>query len=485
MSLIPIPRRLRIALPGAATALALLTTAQTLTPAQTLATPQTQAPAQAQRVDPALARLIDSVPAIDNHAHPVLAPPADAQDRDFDALPVDAMEPQSDPVALRPDSPALGDAWKALYGFSEPPPLDAAGLRRLDAARTRVKVHDKQHYPAWVLDRAGIGAMLANRVALGPGVEPPRFRWVPYADALLFPLDNSAMAAASPDRRQFFALEDKLRGRYLQQAGLAHMPPTLDGYLTRLVLPTLRRHRAAGALAEKFEVAYLRSFDFSNPPKDRAARVYARWIGGGVPDAPDYKLLQDYLFRRIALACGQLGMAVHLHAMAGAGGYFSVAGVNPLLLEPVFNDPALRHTNFVLLHGGWPYVREIGALLQKPNVYLDISQQSLTIPPHTQAQWLREWLEWEPEKVLFATDGYPYSQELGWPESTWIASRNGREALGIALTGMLQDSEITPAGAARLARMVLRGNAEALYGLPPDSVPAKPAAIPGSPPRAP
>lgn len=118
----------------------------------------------------------------------------------------------------------------------------------------------------------------------------------------------------------------------------------------------------------------------------------------------------------------------------------------------------------MLLHGGWPYVQEIGALLQKPNVYLDISSQDLIIPPHTEAQWLREWLELQPQKVLFGTDGYPYNDELDWPEGTWIASRDARMALGIALTGMLWDHEISRPRANQIARMVLRGNAEALYG---------------------
>ena len=156
-------------------------------------------------------------------------------------------------------------------------------------------------------------------------------------------------------------------------------------------------------------------------------------------------------------------MPIHLHAMAGAGSYLLIRGVNPLLLEPLFNDPQLRKTKFVLLHGGWPYVREIAALLEKPNVYLDISSQDLIIPPHTEAQWLREWLEFEPEKVLFGTDGYPYSEALDWPETTWIANRNARQALGIALTGMFRDDEISRKRAGEIARMVLRGNAEALY----------------------
>jgi len=417
----------------------------------------------AQRIDPEIAKQIAAIRAVDNHAHPVLAPPQDATDKDFDALPASSLEPQSDPVALRTDSRLLGAAWRALYGFEIPAPLDADGLRRLNQARERVKSQQGEDYPAWVLDCAGIGTMLANRVTMGRGIQPPRFRWVPYADALVFPLDNSGMASVSPDRVQFFELEDKVRHRYLQQAGLTNPPPSLDEYLDRVVSPTLEQQKSGGAVAEKFEIAYLRSFDFSNPSRAEAERIYAKWIGRGTPDAAEYKQLQDFLFRYVAMKCGQLGMPVHLHSMAGAGSYFSIGGVNPLLLEPLLNDPLLRKTNFVLLHGGWPYVREIEALLQKPNVYLDISSQDLIISPDTEAQWLREWLEFEPEKILFGTDGYPYSEEMGWPEATWIASKNAREALGIALTGMIRDGEITRKRAGELAVLVLRGNAEVLY----------------------
>jgi uncharacterized protein len=279
---------------------------------------------------------------------------------------------------------------------------------------------------------------------MGPGIEPPRFHWVPYLDPLLFPLDNRGLARQSPDRRAFFALEDQLRARYLQQNHLGVVPPHLLDYLAQVVTPTLERHKAAGAVAEKFELAYLRSFEFGDPPKAVAESIYAHWARGGVPDDAQYKVLQDFLFHYVARECGRLGMAVHLHAMAGYGSYFSVAGVNPLLLEPLFNDPALRKTRFVLLHGG---------------------SQSITITPHTQAQWLREWLELVPEKVLFGTDGYPYTDTLDWPESTWIASRDAREALGIALTGMVSDGEISKARAFELAHLVLRGNAASLYGL--------------------
>ncbi len=105
-------------------------------------------------------------------------------------------------------------------------------------------------------------------------------------------------------------------------------------------------------------------------------------------------------------------------------------------------------------------------MLQKPTFYLDISQQALIIPARTLSTWLREWLELYPEKVLFATDGYPYSSAMGWEESTWLASHNARQALGLALTAMQRDGEISPQRAAQLARMVLHDNAATLYHLP-------------------
>ena len=414
-------------------------------------------------IDPTIAAQIATIPAIDNHAHPMLSPPAYTTDRNFDALPVDSMEPYTDPVGTRPDLQALHDAWQTIFNFNGQPPLNAAGLAQLEIARENLRKQQGSNYSTYILDKANIGVMLANRVAMGTGVQPPRFRWVPYVDALLFPLDNSALAAATPDRKQFFPLEDKLRAQYLHQAGLKAVPTTLDAYLKQLVTPILEQQKANGAVAEKFEIAYLRSFGFDDVPQAEAAHIYATLLHTSHPNEAQYKRLQDFLFRYIATECGRLNLPVHLHTISGGGGYFSIAGDNPLLLEPLFNDPRLRHTNFVLLHGGWPFVHEIGALLQKPNVYLDLSQQSLMITPRTMSTWLREWLELYPEKVLYATDAYPYSSSMGWEEAAYIANRNIRESLGIALTGMIRDNEITPTRAVELANLVLHKNAESLY----------------------
>jgi predicted TIM-barrel fold metal-dependent hydrolase len=85
--------------------------------------------------------------------------------------------------------------------------------------------------------------------------------------------------------------------------------------------------------------------------------------------------------------------------------------------------------------------------------------------PRAAAQVIREWLEYAPEKVLFATDAYPFSEDMSWEEAAWVANSTGREALGLALTEMMNDGEITRDRAVELARMVLRDNARKLYQL--------------------
>ena len=114
---------------------------------------------------------------------------------------------------------------------------------------------------------------------------------------------------------------------------------------------------------------------------------------------------------------------------------------------------------------GGHFTREIAALLSKPNAYADFSAQGFVTSGATMAGWMREWLEAEPEKVMFGTDAYPFSPEMGWEEIGWMDTTKGRLALSIALTGMMRDGEISRARASELAKMVLRENARGLYNL--------------------
>ena len=96
-------------------------------------------------------------------------------------------------------------------------------------------------------------------------------------------------------------------------------------------------------------------------------------------------------------------MAVHIHTGEGGGQLFGVAGSNPVLLQGVLNDVSLSQTTFVLLHGGAPFDRAVSALLQKPNVYADVSGQTFFHSRHDLSETLRLWLWAFPERVLFGT----------------------------------------------------------------------------------
>ena len=129
---------------------------------------------------------------------------------------------------------------------------------------------------------------------MGAGLPADRFGWVAYADALMYPLANHSMIH-NTDQKAFFGLEEKLLQRYYGDLGIASRPATLDGYLANVVRATLERHKRGGALAEKFEMAYLRPLAIGNPSKSEAE---AAWAGNG-----PYEALQDYTPTICTLAC--------------------------------------------------------------------------------------------------------------------------------------------------------------------------------------
>jgi predicted TIM-barrel fold metal-dependent hydrolase len=417
-------------------------------------------------VDADLARYINAIRAIDNHAHPMrpVVPGAPA-DSEFDALPLDGIPPFDLPNRLKADNPIWRAAQNALYKI----PLDQSGAAYHTALKAAVTSAIKSHgqsFPEWALDQSNIDVMMANRIVMGAGLPPARFKWIVFADPLMLPLDTKAEAARTPDTRPLYPREAKLLQRYLRDLNVRALPATLDEYVRVVVNATLAREKANGAAGIKFEAAYLRPLDFDDPDVAGAQRTYAKYAHSGAPTRAEYKNLEDYLFRAIVREAGRLRLPIQIHVLETFGGFFSPRGSSPYLLEPVFNDSTLRAAKFIIVHGGWPLVGQTQAMISKPNVYADISMMDDILSPTVLAGVLRQWLgEW-PEKVLFGTDAFDNGVEQGWEQVAWVASTTARRALAIALTGMLRDGEINRDRAQALARMVLRENAAAVYGIP-------------------
>lgn len=86
-----------------------------------------------------------------------------------------------------------------------------------------------------------------------------------------------------------------------------------------------------------------------------------------------------------------------------AGNFNELKNSNPLLLENLFRD--YGKVKFVLFHGGYPYINEVGVLAKYfPNVYLDACWLSdISISAYKRA--LSEWLEIVPSNKIFAWGG--------------------------------------------------------------------------------
>src|SRR5437773_7165462 len=157
-------------------------------------------PVSAQtRADAGLVSEINKIKAIDNHAHPLKYVAAgEKADDEYDALPLDVIEAFPLPVRLSPTNPEFIRAWHDLFGYSHKDMTDAHVAELMKSKEKILREHG-EGFPVWVLDQLNIETMFANRVAMGRGLTAPRFRWVAFDDALLFPLNNGAAMRSNRD----------------------------------------------------------------------------------------------------------------------------------------------------------------------------------------------------------------------------------------------------------------------------------------------
>src|SRR5438876_10679847 len=90
------------------------------------------------RADADLVNEISKIKAIDNHAHPLkYVAEGDKPDDEFDALPLDAVEPFPLPVRLKLDNPEFIGAWRTIYGYTHSD-MSEAHVRELLDTKQRI-----------------------------------------------------------------------------------------------------------------------------------------------------------------------------------------------------------------------------------------------------------------------------------------------------------------------------------------------------------
>ena len=398
---------------------------------------------------------IDKIPMYDDHAHPGFA-----DDSDVDAM---AAPPDESPTfRLRDDNPEFVAAAKSLFAY----PYDdfkPEHAKWLADKKNAAKQAGGTAYFDGILDKLNVQICLANRAMMAPYLDPRRFHWVFFGDSFFYPFDNSQQTASTPDMGVYVPLQEKMLARWKKQQGVDGLPTDLAGY-EEFVRRTMADNQKQGGVAIKFEAAYFRSLYFTDPPRSQAEAIYNHYRAGGVPNADEYRIFQDYIFRVMADQAGKLHLPMHFHTAVGIGDYFSLRQGNVLNLENVVRDVRYKNVTFVLIHGGWPYEREAALLTAVKNVYLDTSFQSEILYPSQFKDVLKMLLTIYPDKMMYASDAFPFNEALGAEESFWLAARTSRTALAAALTELVEEGAITEPKALEMARNYLHDTAARLYG---------------------
>ena len=399
---------------------------------------------------------INAIPLYDNHSHPGFA-----DDSDVDAMA--APPEESSVLRLRDDNPEFVTAAKSLFGY----PYDDFQPEHAKWLADRKNAAKKSGSPTYfdgILDKLNVETCLANRAFMASYLNNRRFHWVFFGDSFFYPFENRDQTASTPDMGVYIPLQEKVLARYKKQMNVNELPLDLGGY-EAFVRNTMADNQKRGGVAMKYEAAYFRSLYFSDPPREKAEAIYAKYRSGGVPSAEEYRVFQDYLFRVMVDQAGKLKLPLHFHTAVGIGDYFSLHQGHVLNLENVLRDPRYHNTTFVLVHGGWPYEKEAALLTAAKNVYLDTSFQSELLYPSQFKDVLKQLLTLFPDKMMYGSDAFPFNDALGAEESFWLAAHTTRTALAAALSELVSERAITQDKALELARLYLHDNAARLYGL--------------------
>jgi hypothetical protein len=399
-----------------------------------------------------IAAHLATVRAIDNHTH-LLDPPVS-----FDPT-MDAIMP----LGLRSTRSDFVAALRERFGVAiEKADVGTAAARGAESRKAMVARLGEAGYWNDHLDATATDIAIVNQ-DFREGTDGRRLRWAPQASTLLYPLPAEQLMVRSPSHRSGISGMQKKLQRFLSEDGLTEMPADLAGYAA-FVDRTLGHWKDQGAVAVKFWDAYLRTIDFEDVPEQRAAALYAKGRTAPLP-REEYLAVQDYLARRIFTEAGKRKLAVHIHAAHGIPPFLRTHEADVRNLDSVLTDVRHFDTQFVIIHGGAPLVEYAAYLALKPHVWYDMSAMTFLYPVPDLAQALRTVLIFAPGKLLFGTDVYGSPNLPVGADLQHVAiSRAAREALALALSGLVRDGVVELDVAVKMGEDALRGNAQRLYG---------------------
>ena len=250
--------------------------------------------------------------------------------------------------------------------------------------------------------------------------------------------------AGEPEERE------RVAGKVGGEAG------TLKQYLTAMDL-AFEQARERKAIGAKSLLAYRRPLNYARPEYSEVESLFGR---RSLTERESHAV-EDFLMHAIAERAGRYNLPFQIHVGYGSWQSNITAGANPLLLNLLIESH--RHTQFVLLHGGYPFIGEMATLAKNhPNVYIEAGWLAY-IAPAAYRRAMGEWLDSVPmNKILaFGADCLHIEQTLGALILT-------RRQLTRALMDKITESDWSESLALECGTRLLHRNAVELYRLPTD-----------------
>ena len=222
---------------------------------------------------------------------------------------------------------------------------------------------------------------------------------------------------------------------------------SLDDYLAALD-SIFQKAVASDAVCLKTTLAYQRTLDFQNVPRERAERAFGKPKSELSPE--QIKDFQDFILWRLCELSARHELPFQIHT-----GHARIQGSNPMLLVDLI--AANPKTKFILFHGGFPWVGETGVIAMRyKNVWVDsvwLPQLSYTMARRA----YQEWLEVMPStRIMWGAD-------TTQAEGIYAATVWTRQCLSEALAEKVERRELLEKDALRIGRQILRENALALF----------------------
>ncbi len=209
----------------------------------------------------------------------------------------------------------------------------------------------------------------------------------------------------------------------------------------------------------KSVIGYITGLDVTKPTYEQAELAYYRYLQDP-EDFANEKVLRDFMLQDSMKLCLKYDLPLQIHTGSGNTPLCRLTKMNPLLLHDFLADEENRKVTTIILHCGYPFLREAAYVVSHfGQAHLDVSQMVYHAGLAAETG-IKELLETCPfTKMLYASDGG------GIPEHTWYTAKYFKQALSRALTYYVEMGVFDEATAKHYASLVLSGNAKRIYKL--------------------